>query len=277
MDEPRLRTQTRRFYRFAMSCLVSVLGQSDITESAIVFAPHPDDETLGCGGTIIKKRRMGADVKIVFMTDGSYVPHHLMSADGLRSVLSGEALAASRLLGVEEGDVVFLGFEDRKLDGNLDAAIGRVVEILSQQRFQEVFVPYRLDGRHNSDHLAANRVVVSALQVLGQRATVYEYPIWFWWRFWPWTGRCTPERLKTLRFWRTSLALGWSLLRDFRRSVYIGDVLDLKRAALDEYKSQMTRLAPDPRWPVLSDVSDGEFLERFLQDYELFYRYSFPH
>jgi LmbE family N-acetylglucosaminyl deacetylase len=44
----------------------------------VVFSPHPDDETLGCGSTIIKKKRLGADVTIVFMTDGSKSHPHFI-------------------------------------------------------------------------------------------------------------------------------------------------------------------------------------------------------
>lgn len=271
MGEPYLKTLTRRFYRLAMNCLVSSLEEADLKRPAIVFAPHPDDETLGCGGTIIKKRRTGADVQIVFMADGSYTSYDLVSADELRSTRSEEALAASRLLGVEESDVIFLGFEDGKLDENLDAATDRVVEILAREQPLEIFVPYHQDRDPLSDHLAANTIVVSALQVLGQRVMVYEYPVWFWYRFWPWTGR-----LRTSRLLVKSLGSCWSLLRDFRHSVYTGDVLELKRAALDQHRSQMTRLVNDPRWPILSDVSDAEFLESFFQEYELFYRYRLP-
>jgi LmbE family N-acetylglucosaminyl deacetylase len=258
-----------------MNHLMSEL-ETDLGGSAIVFAPHPDDETLGCGGTIIKKRRTGADVKIVFMTDGSYSPDDLMSADELRSIRLNEALAASRLLGIDGGDVVFLEFEVGKLGENLDSAINRVTEILLKQPSREIFIPYYKDKHLLLDHVATNRIVVSALQVLGRKAIIYEYPIWFWWNFWPWTSVYTRSRRKTLKFLKKSLASGLSLLRDFRCSVYIGDVLELKRAALDQHKSQMTRLVPDSRWPTLGDVSNGEFLECFFQEHEIFYRYSLP-
>src|SRR5512138_1319717 len=39
-------------------------------ESVVVLAPHMDDETLGCGGTLAKHRRRGANVLAVFLTDG---------------------------------------------------------------------------------------------------------------------------------------------------------------------------------------------------------------
>jgi len=268
-------TQARPFYRqifrFVVGHLVSELGENDMKRSAVVFAPHPDDETLGCGGTIIKKKRMGADVKIVFMTDGSS-SHNLILADGLKSIRSNEALAASRLLGVEESDVVFLGFEDGKLGENLDPAVARVTEIILEQQPQEIFIPYHKDKDPSLDHRATNRIVVSALQMHRREAIIYEYPIWFWR---PWAGRSVRGQ-DILRTLKRSAVLGSSLLRDFRCSVYIGDVLDLKRAALDQHKSQMTRLIPDSRWATLGDVADGEFLEWFFQEHEVFHRYSLP-
>ena len=38
----------------------------------VVFAPHPDDETLGTGGTIVRKLNEGYEVVIVVLTDGRY-------------------------------------------------------------------------------------------------------------------------------------------------------------------------------------------------------------
>ena len=36
----------------------------------LVIASHPDDEVLGCGGTLIKYSKMGYEIRIVFMTNG---------------------------------------------------------------------------------------------------------------------------------------------------------------------------------------------------------------
>ncbi len=78
--------------------------------SAVVFSPHADDETLGCGGTLIKKRAAGATVKIAFMTDGRTSHGHLMPADRLIALRAQEAVAAAQVLGLAESDVCFLGF-----------------------------------------------------------------------------------------------------------------------------------------------------------------------
>jgi len=40
------------------------------SERILILAPHPDDETLGCGGTIQKALLQGKTVKVVFLTSG---------------------------------------------------------------------------------------------------------------------------------------------------------------------------------------------------------------
>ena len=39
-------------------------------KKVLVVAAHPDDEILGCGGTIRKFTKKGAKVKILFISDG---------------------------------------------------------------------------------------------------------------------------------------------------------------------------------------------------------------
>ncbi|NET07412.1 MAG: PIG-L family deacetylase [Symploca sp. SIO2B6] len=242
----------------------------NLERSTLVFSPHPDDETLGCGGTIIRKKQAGADVKIVFMTDGSTSHSHLMPANKLKAIRASEALAAAQKLGVEASDVIFLEVKDGTLANHQDAASKRVVEIILKYLPEEIFIPYYQDGI--SDHNATNTVVVSALKKSGLNATVYEYPIWFW-NQWPWTD-CGRESQKLLPFLQDSLRSGLRFLNDFRCSVYIGDVLDLKRTALEQHKSQMVRLINNSRWLTLGDVSKGEFLKCFFQETEVFYRYK---
>ena len=41
-----------------------------MAKTTVIFAPHPDDEILACGGTIAKKVKEGQEVYIVIMTDG---------------------------------------------------------------------------------------------------------------------------------------------------------------------------------------------------------------
>jgi len=248
--------------------------EDNLKKSAVVFSPHFDDETLGCGGTIIKKKRVGADVKIVFMTDGSKSHSHLIAEDKLKAIRKTESLTASSSLGLTENDVFFLDFEETKLSEHISSAVNKVVDILSSQQPDEVFIPYRRDPTLWSlDHLSTNRIVMSALQENVKKASVYEYPIWMWYHQ-PFLSALMSDPKKIFGSLKNRLVSGLNLLKDFRSSVYVGDVLQLKRAALNHYKSQMTRLIPDSDWQTLGDLSNGKFLECFFQEYEIL---SLPH
>ena len=267
-----LRFQSCQVYRRIMHRVMSKLDEKDLERTATVFSPHQDDETLGCGGTIIRKKRLGAEVKIVFMTDGRKSHSQLISENDLKIMRAREALAAGRMLGLEEKDITFLDFEDGKLSENQDSAVHKVTDILQLQQPGEIFIPYHKEPLlWSKDHLATNMIVVSALQMYKRKATIYEYPIWLWYNQ-PWVSVPIGTPKEIFSALKQSVVSGLSLLKDFRCSVYIGDVLQLKRAALDQYKSQMMRIISDPRWHTLGDISNGEFLECFFQEHEIFHQ-----
>jgi LmbE family N-acetylglucosaminyl deacetylase len=255
-----------------MQSLGRTLAPQDLGHSAVVFAPHPDDETLACGGTIIKKRRAGAKVKIVYMTDGrrSHVP--LMAENTLAELRASEALLACRKLGINNDQVTFLGFRDARLSQELETAREKVLGILILTQPSQVFIPYRLESLE--DHWATQRCVIGAFKDYKRKVAVYEYPVWFWnqWPWVEWPECCVRERISdAFRACRSSLRL----LKDFRIRVGVGDVLQQKYDALSQYKSQMTRLVPHPRWLTLSDVSNGDWLKCFFRQDEFFCRYEY--
>jgi hypothetical protein len=122
--------------------------------------------------------------------------------------------------------------------------------------------------------VAVNKIVLAALENCGQQPMVYEYPIWFW-DHWPWVSRTMRIGRQMLRRMKISLSANYqmNMRKRFRSSVFVGDVLKVKRRALDEYRSQMTQLVPGVPWPTLEDVGKGDFLKCFFQERELFYRY----
>jgi LmbE family N-acetylglucosaminyl deacetylase len=92
----------------------------------LVFAPHCDDETLGVSGVIQRAVRAGADVRVVFMTNGDGFPYAVQRqyrrlrprpADYIRfgKVRQREAVAALHTMGVRPEQIVFLGYPDRGL------------------------------------------------------------------------------------------------------------------------------------------------------------------
>jgi LmbE family N-acetylglucosaminyl deacetylase len=264
-----MRSLIRRWFRSRLLGSIPEWTGEDLALSALVFAPHQDDEVLGCGGTVIRKRQAQSRVKIVFLTDGSRSHAGLMAEEELRALRVEEALAAAVTLGVDKGDVSFLAFPDGQLTQNQESGIERVAEIIQREKPAQVFIPYYLDGP--PDHLATTRIVVNALRRCGHDAAIYEYPVWFWFH-WPWVYLSGSGR-QALRNIKHGLSVYRSLRNDFRSCVEVAGVLERKRTALEQHKSQVQRLVPDPKWQTLGDVSGGEFLDCFYQGREIFHRY----
>lgn len=258
----------RRAYRFAHRMVLRELPPGELSEDAIVFAPHPDDETLGCGATIIQKRRLGARVQVVFMTDGSNSHPELMEASGLARLRVEEAQAAAEVLGLETGDLTFLGHPDGSLAEHEEAAVSAVARILQGAPRAGLYVTFGRDG--TSDHEAAYRIVAGAIRADGRPRLLYQFPIWYWNR-WPWVRR--PDgyggRSELVRV-ASGIVAGARLVVTFRRRVGTGEHLAAKRAAVSAYRSQFSSL--EPGWPNLADFGEGQFLDCFLQPYEIFRR-----
>jgi len=75
----------------------------------MVVAAHPDDEWLGCGGTILKHIDNGDDVLVVFISDG-YSSRKINKTDSRDNASSN----LMKEIGAQEP--IFLGFPDNKLD-----------------------------------------------------------------------------------------------------------------------------------------------------------------
>ena len=235
--------------------------------SALVFAPHPDDEVLGCGGTIVLKVQASTRVKVIVMTDGRASHRGLIAEDDLVSMRRAEAQDAARRLGLTDADYVFLDFEDHRLQEYRDAAFERVVQIISQFVPDEIYLPHRNDGL--GDHVETNRIVRRAVASVRKPVTLLEYPVWLW-NGWPWTPGNVRYGTGVMRPLLGNARDIMEIVLTCRARVDISSVLHRKLDVLSAYRSQLQRLNGDPLWPVLSDVADGEFLQRFETDVEMF-------
>ena len=251
---------------------------SDLSSSAVVFAPHPDDETLGCGGMILRKNQVGARVQIVFMTDGSQSHAGFLAPSELAQLRQVEARAAGKALGVDEDDLFFLGFPDGELKKHQAAARVRVAAILEATHPAEIFIPYHSDS--TSDHFATSRIVLSALKGLDARnkwgVKIYEYPVWFWYH-WPWVQlrQNTRRETKEVLLQTAHMLLGLRGITAFSHYLNIQSVLQQKKMALEQHHTQMMRPDDAEAWPILQDVGKGNFLACFFQSYEYYYTYLF--
>lgn len=247
--------------------------ETDWAATALVFAPHPDDETLGCGGVVAKKIAAGAKVHFVFVTDGA-ASHSAIAPAELRTMREAEAVEAVRRLGARVADVTFLRVADGRAMMRVPQIVDSVATLLEAVAPENVFVPHAEDPP--SDHRAVNIAVREALARHAVPVTVFEYPVWYWYH-WPWVHVFRDRPQLRRRALRQTIRTGFGLraLWTFNVRAYVGDVLPRKRAALAAHVSQMARPEGAEDWPILPDLGRGDFLARLLSDHEMFTRDRF--
>jgi LmbE family N-acetylglucosaminyl deacetylase len=237
--------------------------------SALIIAPHPDDETIGCGAVIVRARRGGSRVTVLLIGNGSG-SHTEVAVDGdeLSKVRRAELDEALTTLGAEPDSVVALDIPDSSFAEHIDqltAAIGRVLRDVQPD---DVYVTCaeELHPDHRVACLATARAVLAA----GHSPTVFEYGVWLW-SDWPVSKR---------------FAHGAGVLRllsiVLTRSAEIVQVLDvrsIKHRALSAHSSQLGEtmlpsLVADYDPPAQSPALPLGVISRALDAPEIFFRAS---
>jgi N-acetylglucosamine malate deacetylase 1 len=146
-------------------------------ERVLVLAPHPDDEAIGCGGTIRALTSAGVRCDVLFMTVGekSYMPQSPTPISFAKAARAkkGMAYEACNILGVSE--VFYLGGSDGELHEQL-WRWEQLVEIVNRNVYQRIFCPWAHDT--HSDHAATFRILEKAAPHFNQEASFWFYEVW---------------------------------------------------------------------------------------------------
>jgi LmbE family N-acetylglucosaminyl deacetylase len=182
-----------------------------------VVAAHPDDEALGCGGTIAKHAVGGDEVVVVFLADG--VTSRQPSTDHSAGISRRQkaARSAASILGIR--DVRFGDLPDNQLDKVPMLTIARAVEVVvGEVHPTTVYTHFAHDL--NVDHRLVHEAVLTAVrpQPGSGIATVLTFE--------------TPSSTE----WRAPNPAFAFLPNWF---VDITDTLDVKLLALDAYEEEM--------------------------------------
>ena len=142
------------------------MAASDPLRLACVLA-HPDDESLGTGGTLAHYSAQGIGTHVIAATRGDAGRFGTADTPGpareaVGRIRESELRAAADVLGVE--DVSVLGYPDGELDRvDRAEAIGRIVDHLRRIRPQVVitFDPFGAYG--HPDHIAVSQMTTAAV------------------------------------------------------------------------------------------------------------------
>lgn len=135
--------------------------------NVLVVAAHPDDEVLGCGGTIARHASQGDDVNVAFLGEGitSRSLERTKAMDEQKRLLREATSKASEILGVKE--TVHFDFPDNRMDSVDLLEVVKVIEACID-RFSPNVIYTHHAGDLNIDHVITAKAVVTATRPLSR-------------------------------------------------------------------------------------------------------------
>lgn len=227
--------------------LFDVLGEEITQEiarsSLLVLAPHPDDETLGCGATIVNCRGAGRPVTVAVASDGRRGQAGFAPSAQVAAVRRDEL--AKGLSELCEPELVWLGHADGTLADQEADMSAQIEELVLEHRPGHLLSTSASDP--HPDHAALGRAARTVARRTG--VSLLEYPIQQWTSLGGWLrwGASTGTRER------------WGRPRFVR---FDDEVRAKKRLALSHHRSQLT---------LLGGSLDSRFLATFLRSREYFW------
>lgn len=207
----------------------------------VVVAPHPDDEVLGCGGTLSLLARAGRTIEVIGVTDGE--GSHPGSLVWTPSMLARQR-RDERVAGLARLGLASRPHELRVADGEITSNERRLVARLEAliRPGDVVLATWRLDG--HPDHEATGRAAACA--AARHDCVLWEFPVWMWHWAQPGDVRVPWERLS--------------------RVALEANARQHKSRAIAAHGSQLIETPSERRPPVLPDWA----LTRLLRPFEFF-------
>lgn len=225
-------------------------------EKVLVISPHPDDETLGCGGTIRLLVSNGKNVRVVFLTSGdkadplhraSLVTRNDSPLTEYTVMREKEAEKALRVLGVS--DYEFLRFPDRGLFENYKDALERLVKIIEGYIPDTVYSPSPLEI--NPDHRATANAALELQKKHNVRIVFYEV--------------ATPIRPNKLIDITKVVKIKWRAIKSYKSQLKIIDYLDINKS-LNKFRALTLdkKVQYAEAFLVLEAASEQEMLDEWF-------------
>lgn len=211
-------TQTRK----RIDTKLCLIGIDDVIPLAdlggvLIASPHPDDESLGCGGLIARCASLHIPVSVLALTNGD--ASHPGDKDWkhqLGDARKREQRTALKRLGFAHPDVISLDLPDGEVTKHLTSgrqALHQLIsDVIGSRNIRAVFVPF-IDDEH-PDHQATAKL-------LARVAVAAKIPYFFSYSIWRPQQRVTKV---------VELETPYSLA--------ISDLVEMKKKAISEHRSQ---------------------------------------
>ena len=188
----------------------------------LVVAAHPDDEVLGCGGTIARHVSEGDEVYCLILGDG-ITARDLDKKEATVQLkqLKEHAKKSAKILGIKE--IYFNGYKDLYFDTIPLLEIVKCVEKYKTQIQPDIIYTHHY-GDLNIDHQITFKAVLTATRPMDK------------------------ETVKTIYSFEVPSSTEWTFNNSFKPNVFVDveGMMDKKNKAFHCYKTE-TRLFPHPR------------------------------
>jgi len=194
----------------------------------LIVAAHPDDEVLGCGGTIARRRSEGDIVRVLFLAEGVTARYSFTETipdqAEIRSIERNEnAKAALGILGVKTHEIFVSSRRCCRLDQTHELELTQEVEQHIREFGPEIVYTHSPHDV-NVDHRVTHKAVIAASRPL------------------------TTSSVREVHLFEVGSSTEWNTLHPFAPSVFvdISGFLNLKIKAMYRYFGEIND-APHPR------------------------------
>lgn len=212
----------------------------------LIASPHPDDETLGCGGLIARCAMLGYPVVVLAMTNGEAShPGDTAWRTRLGETRKHEQRNALMALGLTDPDIIPLALPDGELEllghEQFERLQDLILGVLQRRRIRTLFVP-AVDDCHADHRLTARLMAKAALR----------HPV---------------RHFFSYQIWPPAVRPPWVSANECEYAHDISDLVGLKRDAIYQHRSQLSTI--DPAHPEGFQMPEA-LLEVKLKDSESF-------
>ncbi len=150
-------------------------------ERMLVIAPHPDDEVIGCGGTVALAAERGADVQVLVVFDGAAgdPAGYFAGGPGQRSYAlrrQRESRRAGERLGVSRYHFWGLAEGHRPTAEELEEGARQLAGLVRELKPQVILAPW--EGEAHPDHASVAQAVRRMIEIAAYDGEVWGFEVW---------------------------------------------------------------------------------------------------